>query len=133
VPPPRLIAEVAREEQRASSELLGADDGLVALLAAVVAGSWQAPTDGITLDPYDTVAAVLDCVLRASSLRDGLLRAVDLGGDTDTVAALTGGLLGAQHMADQVRTELPWHDMVLLPERDVIARLATALASLRAA
>jgi ADP-ribosyl-[dinitrogen reductase] hydrolase len=127
-----LLAQVAREEHSASAEMVGADSELGELLTAVVAGTWRAPAGGITLDPYETVAAVIDCVLRASSLRDGLLRAVGLGGDTDTVAALTGGLLGARHTPDQVRIELPWYDLVHLPGAAVLAELITALIHLRA-
>jgi len=40
------------------------------------------------------VAAALRCATRATSLRSGLVGAVQLGGDTDTVAALVGGLMG---------------------------------------
>src|SRR5260370_859263 len=56
------------------------------MLQAVAAGTWQAPADGVSLDPYQTVAAVLSCVLRATSLRDGLIQAGRLGADTRTLA-----------------------------------------------
>jgi hypothetical protein len=42
--------------------------------------------------------------------------AVQPGGDTDTVAALAGGLMGCKLAAGQVRAELPWHRLVILPE-----------------
>jgi ADP-ribosylglycohydrolase len=76
---------------------------------------------------------VLWCATRASSLRSGLVTAVQLGGDTDTVAALVGGLMGGKLTAGQVRAELPWHRLVALPEPEcAMAETATALATARA-
>ena len=61
------------------------------------------------------------------------MSAVQLGGDTDTVAALVGGLLGCGLAAAQVRAELPWHQVVVLPEPEgLIAETAAALATARA-
>jgi ADP-ribosylglycohydrolase len=78
------------------------------------------------------VAAVLWCSTRATSLRGGLVSAVQLGGDTDTVAALVGGLLGCNLTVEQVRADLPWHQLVVLPEpASAIADTASALATTR--
>ena len=75
---------------------------------------------------------MLSCVTRATSLRSGLVSAVQLGGDTDTVAALVGGLMGGKLTAEQVRAELPWHRLVVLPEPETaIAETAAALATAR--
>jgi ADP-ribosylglycohydrolase len=61
------------------------------------------------------------------------VNAVQLGGDTDTVAALVGGLVGGRLTSEQVRAELPWHQLVVLPEPDgAIAETAAALATTRA-
>jgi ADP-ribosylglycohydrolase len=99
----------------------------------VSARTWEPPANGISLDPYDTVTAVLWCATRATSLRNGLVSAVQLGGDTDTVAALVGGLMGGKLTAEQVRAELPWHRLVVLPEPEsAIAETAAALAATRA-
>jgi ADP-ribosyl-[dinitrogen reductase] hydrolase len=79
------------------------------------------------------VAAALWCAARATSLRSGLVSAVQLGGDTDTVAALVGGLMGCKLTVEQVRAELPWHRLVVLPEPEsVIAETGVALATTRA-
>ena len=103
------------------------------MLTQVSAGTWEPPANGISLDPYDTVAAALWCATRATSLRSGLVSAVQLGGDTDTVAALVGGLMGGKLTAEQVRAELPWHRLVVLPEPETaIAETAAALATTRA-
>lgn len=42
----------------------------------------------------DTLEAALWCLLNSSSYRECVLMAVNLGGDTDTVAAVAGGLAG---------------------------------------
>lgn len=44
----------------------------------------------------DTLTASLWCLLRASSFEEGVLAAVNLGGDTDTTGAVAGALLGAR-------------------------------------
>ena len=46
--------------------------------------------------------AGLACVARSTSLEEGLQIAVSIGGDTDTVAAVAGALLGAIHGASAV-------------------------------
>ena len=43
----------------------------------------------------DTLEAALWCVLTTDSYKDCILKAVNLGGDTDTIAAIAGGLAGA--------------------------------------
>ena len=52
--------------------------------------------DEIKSDGYvvDTLEAALWCVLHSDSYRECVLLAVNLGGDTDTVAAVAGGLAG---------------------------------------
>ena len=128
-----LLQEAAAEEAREAAQAVTTDARLAEMLTQVSAGAWEPPATGISLDPYETVAAVLWCAARATSLRSGLVNAVQLGGDTDTVAALMGGLIGCRLTAGQVRTELPWHRLVVLPEPDsAIAETAAALATARA-
>ena len=43
----------------------------------------------------DTLEAAVYCLLNTNSYRDCVLAAVNLGDDTDTVAAVAGGLAGA--------------------------------------
>ena len=54
------------------------------------------PSDSISSKGYvvSTLEAALWCLLNADSLEEALLRAVNLGRDTDTVAAVAGGLAG---------------------------------------
>jgi ADP-ribosyl-[dinitrogen reductase] hydrolase len=128
-----LLLRVAAEEAGEAARAVGTDARLVEMLTQVSTGTWQAPAEGVSLDPYDTVAAVLSCVASAPSLRGGLVSAVQLGGDTDTVAALVGGLLGCKLTVGQVHGELPWHQAVVLPEPEsAISEIAAALATVRA-
>jgi len=130
---PALLLKIAADEAREAACALGTDPRLAEMLTQVSTGTWQAPADGISLDPYDTVAAVLSCVAPAPSLRGGLVSAVQLGGDTDTVAALVGGLLGAKLTVEEVRGELPWHQAVVLPEpQSAMSEITAALAMVRA-
>ena len=130
---PSMLLEAAAEEAREAAQEVTTDARLAEMLTQVSAGTWEPPANGISLDPYETVAAVLWCATRATSLRSGLVSAVQLGGDTDTVAALVGGLMGCKLTAEQVRAELPWHQLVVLPEPEsAIAETAAALATTRA-
>jgi ADP-ribosyl-[dinitrogen reductase] hydrolase len=128
---PSLLLAAAVEEAREAAQAVTTEARLAEMLTQVSAGTWQPPANGISLDPYDTVAA-LWCATRAISLRNGLVNAVQLGGDTDTVAALVGGLTGGKLTAEQVRAELPWPQRVILPEPEsAIAEIAAALATTR--
>ncbi len=130
---PSMLLAAAAEEAREAAQEVTTEARLAEMLTQVSAGTWEPPANGISLDPYDTVTAALWCATRATSLRSGLVNAVQLGGDTDTVAALVGGLMGGKLTAGQVRTELPWHRLVALPEPETaIAETATALATIRA-
>ena len=42
----------------------------------------------------DTLEAALWCLLNTSSYSEAILKAVNLGNDTDTIAAVTGGVAG---------------------------------------
>jgi ADP-ribosylglycohydrolase len=84
------------------------------------------PVNGIKSSGYvvDTLEAALWCVLNTSSYRDCVLRAVNLGGDTDTVAAVAGGLAGALYGCDAIPGE--WLDTLL--RRDEVEALCARAA-----
>jgi ADP-ribosylglycohydrolase len=111
------LFRVASEERAARS--------LMPALESVMRGTWRPPEEA-GLDPVTTVASVLHCLKAEQSLRESLILAVSLGGDTDTVAALVGGLVGAQKAPD-----LPYIDLVILPAKQEIEKIARALAKLR--
>ena len=56
----------------------------------------------------DTLEAALWCLLTTDNYRDCVLKAVNLGEDTDTVAAIAGGLAGALYGYDAIPKE--WLD-----------------------
>jgi ADP-ribosyl-[dinitrogen reductase] hydrolase len=62
-------------------------------------------------------------------LATAMKRAVSLGGDTDTAAAIVGGILGAQ--AEDVEGEISWLSSIRLPEPEVVEATATWLCGLR--
>jgi ADP-ribosyl-[dinitrogen reductase] hydrolase len=55
--------------------------------------------------------------------------AVALGGDTDTAAAIVGGVLGCQR--EDVESEISWLSHVRLPRADELEATATGLYELR--
>ncbi len=63
--------------------------------------------DGIKSSGYvvDTLEAAVWCLLTTDSYRDCVLKAVNLGDDTDTVAAIAGGLAGALYGYDAIPKE----------------------------
>lgn len=67
----------------------------------------------------DTLEAALWCVLTTNNYRDCVLKAVNLGDDTDTVAAIAGGLAGALYGYDNIPAE--WRNTLL--RRDYIEEL----------
>ena len=53
----------------------------------------------------DTLEAALWCFLTTDNYRDAVLKAVNLGDDTDTTAAVTGALAGLAYGIDAIPTE----------------------------
>lgn len=53
----------------------------------------------------DTLEAALWCLATTERFEDAVLEAVNLGGDTDTVAAVTGGLAGIAYGYDSIPRE----------------------------
>ena len=52
------------------------------------------------MNVVDTLEAALWCILHSNSYRECILLAVNLGEDTDTVAAVAGGLAGIIYGVD---------------------------------
>ena len=67
----------------------------------------------------DTLEAALWCVLTTGNYRDCVLKAVNLGDDTDTVAAVAGGLAGAIYGYEAIPKE--WRDTLI--KRDYIEEM----------
>lgn len=45
----------------------------------------------------DSLAAALHCIYKTKTFEDAVVKAVNLGGDADTIGAITGGLAGAMY------------------------------------
>lgn len=69
---------------------------------------WSVPIGGISLDPLETLQAVVWVVKRANNCADAFSLACSLGGDTDTVAALAGALFAARWPEKADFYSIPW-------------------------
>lgn len=128
---PPVLLEVARDEAAAGVRRCRADGSITEMLDALAARDWRPDVENVGLDPYETLTRVLWCLLEQPALPDALLAAVRLGGDTDTVAALVGGLLGCGKTPADVRKLIPWSAAVQAPDEAVVDRLAAGIAALR--
>lgn len=74
----------------------------------------------------DTLEAILWCIFNTSNFKDAVLKAVNLGDDTDTVGAITGGLAGIIYGYNTIPSE--WINV--LARKDDIIALADKLDSI---
>jgi ADP-ribosyl-[dinitrogen reductase] hydrolase len=98
-------------------------------LQQAASGDWAPPTAEMAPDAMTTVASVLHVLREATSLATAMKQAVALGGDTDTTAAIVGGILGCQ--LQDATADIPWLPRVLLPESALIDATVTGLHDLR--
>ncbi len=65
------------------------------------------PESDISSSGYvvSTLESALWCLITTGSYRDSMLKAVNLGGDTDTIAAVAGGLAGLYYGYDEIPEE----------------------------
>lgn len=72
----------------------------------------QAPEQEIKSSGYvvDSLEAAIWSLIKTGSLRDCLLTAVNLGDDTDTIAAIAGGLAGIYYGYENIPSE--WLDVI---------------------
>ncbi len=75
----------------------------------------------------DTLEAALWCLLNTDKYKDCVLKAVNLGEDTDTVAAVAGGLAGLYYGYDSIPPE--WLEVIAKRDyiEDLCDKLQTAL------
>jgi ADP-ribosyl-[dinitrogen reductase] hydrolase len=92
-------------------------------------GDWESSKGGMILDAVATTATVLRVLRQTTGLASAMKQAVALGGDTDTAAAIVGGILGSQ--ARDVEGEIPWLSSVLLPKVQTVKATAAGLCRLR--
>ena len=82
-----------------------------------------------TLNALITMANVLHVLRGATGLTTAMKHAVALGGDTDTTAAIVGGIVGCQ--LEDVGSQIPWLPSVAMPDASLIEAAATGLYELR--
>ncbi|MDU9376044.1 ADP-ribosylarginine hydrolase Tri1 [Methanocorpusculaceae archaeon Sp1] len=68
-----------------------------------------------SVDAVESTRCAVFCFLEGNSVRDVIERAVSLGGDTDTIAAIAGGLAGVYYGVSDVPKE--WMEMILIRKR----------------
>ena len=69
---------------------------------------WSPPEEGISLDPVTTLKAVLYTLANAENCESVFRIACSLGGDTDTVAALSGAVFCIWKNSLHELLEIPW-------------------------
>jgi ADP-ribosyl-[dinitrogen reductase] hydrolase len=69
---------------------------------------WTPPSNGISLDPLETLQAVVWVVTRVNNCAEAFALACSLGGDTDTVAALSGALFATRFPEKAEFYSIPW-------------------------
>ena len=67
----------------------------------------------------DTLEAVLWCLLNTDDYESCVMKTVNLGGDTDTIAALVGGLAGIHYGINAIPEKFTCH----IPRLDYIKQL----------
>lgn len=77
----------------------------------------------------DTLEAALWCWLHTDNYRDCVLTAVNLGDDTDTVAAVAGGLAGIYYGCGG-ESGIPEEWLAKIPRREWIAEICATLAAI---
>jgi ADP-ribosylglycohydrolase len=121
-------AEVADEELQ--SNLQAAAQGLDAGTNAEELAARLEVDEGVGGFINHTVPMAVFCALRYPSLRESVERVILLGGDTDTTAAVVGGISGAAHGPEAIPDE--WLDGLLeLPGPKWARGLAEELAGVR--
>ena len=88
-----------------------------------------APDDNLPNGGYviDTLESALTVALDAENLEEAVVRAVNLGGDTDTIGAVAGSVAGARFGAEAVPGR--WLDPI--DKEDELRRLSRELAELQ--
>lgn len=120
-PPARAIASGVKHAKAVYAGLTGYSAWLPHFRRVELDTLCALPEDEIQSSGYvlSTLEAALWCLLHTDSLKDCLLTAVNLGSDTDTVAAVAGGLAGVYYGPQEIPA--PWLDV--LARRDEIEGL----------
>jgi ADP-ribosylglycohydrolase/tetratricopeptide (TPR) repeat protein len=103
----------------------------LAIVGRAAEGGWRPGPGGVPLDAAETAAAVVHVLVQHDRPETALPYAVSLGGDTDTVAAIAGGILGCGATGESAT--LPWLEAVELAGLGDLGAVAAGLRELRRA
>jgi ADP-ribosylglycohydrolase/tetratricopeptide (TPR) repeat protein len=124
------LVAVAREEFEQALADRPAAAVWLGNLQAAAEGTWRPVGQGVAMSAAETLTAVVHVLTACGPDADAAMRyAVGLGGDTDTVAAITGGILGCQN----AHADVGWLGQVMVPDAEELDRLAAGLRELRRA
>ena len=123
-----VVAAGLREAEDAARQY-ALDLATLQPLRRAASRDWPPTTAEPTLDALATVASVLRILREANGLATAMKHAVALGGDTDTTAAIVGGILGCQ--LEDVESQIPWISRVGMPDARLIEAAAAGLYELR--
>jgi ADP-ribosylglycohydrolase len=129
--PVDAVVAAGLDEAERMTGWYGLHSGIMQPLRQGASGTWGPYRAGMVLDAVATVASVMLVMREPGELAGAMKRAVSLGGDTDTAAAIVGGILGSQ--VGEVESEIPWLSSVLLPEPAIVEATAAGLYGLRRA
>lgn len=122
----RPEADVAELIESEWTQLVDADPDTLSTVL-----EWQPSEGGVSLDPLDTLGAVVHVTGGAPSVADAYRAACELGGDTDTVAALAGAFVSMRDDDARGPDDLPWAAEVGWDEIADLDACVDILASLR--
>jgi hypothetical protein len=111
------------------AELYALDPAILQLLRQAAGGDWTPYKGGTQLDAVATLASILYVLRAPTSLATAMKCAVALGGDTDTAAAIVGGILGCQ--LEDIDRAIPWLSGVVLPKAEIVEATAVGICELR--
>jgi ADP-ribosyl-[dinitrogen reductase] hydrolase len=105
------------------------DSATVRPLREAAGGDRGSPKGATSVGAVATLATVLRVLRQTTGLASAMKQAVALGDDTDTAAAIVGGILGPQ--ARDIDGEIPWLSSIVLPGSEIVEATAVGLCGLR--
>lgn len=127
-----MLADAIAGKPR-SQVLRDRDSDWAGQIAGILKGSWRGKArSGIKSSGYvaHSLEAAIWCVARTGSFAEAVLLAANLGGDADTVAAITGqlagGLYGYQAIPDRWLRQLTSQGMIFGMARQLVDRASAA-------
>jgi ADP-ribosylglycohydrolase len=123
-----VVAAGLREADHLA-KLYGLGSATLQPLRQAANGAWGPYEPKSPVDVIATMATILHVLREATDLATSMKCAVALGGDTDTAAAIVGGILGCQ--LEDIESAIPWLPRVVLPKAEIVEATAARLYELR--